>query len=393
MANQKINHNERYMLRGALKKNGFDRWRLVTNGVNVVSGEELAFFIEFYVVNPAVSPEECVLGFKNRAAISEDDLHAALTGASGAADGSSEPLVKPSFAMVKAGVLRENGKQMNVYYPASQIQVGHTDLLFKVGTDESNYCSLTTTSTYGTVNVSKMDLVEHPEILGQSGKMSWNLRYSKQIGFTPDYKGKKLNWSVSGAKTVFEGKIILDGEEYEVTSPRSNGYFDKSWGKELTSSFFHLSSSRLTSIINGKVLPDSCFVVQGVYNDSLSVLVSLNGKNIEFNAKKAKRYELTYDLFEMPSDGEEESKFHWSVSASDKTYVVDVDCYCNTKTMFLRKYECPEGNRKVLCIAGSGSGTGELRLYRKIKKNLELIEHVRIANMLCEYGDIELPVV
>ena len=56
MAAKKICRNEKLQLKGSLKKNGFDRWRLVTNAVSSVSGEEKTFFIEFYAVNPALSP-------------------------------------------------------------------------------------------------------------------------------------------------------------------------------------------------------------------------------------------------------------------------------------------------------------------------------------------------
>ena len=80
MAVKKISRNERYMLKGALKRNGFDEWRIVTNGFNKTTGEEKTFLIEFYVVNPALSPDKCVLGFKSRNKKSASDLQYALAG-------------------------------------------------------------------------------------------------------------------------------------------------------------------------------------------------------------------------------------------------------------------------------------------------------------------------
>ena len=59
--------------------------------------------------------------------------------------------------------------------------------------------------------------------------------------------------------------------------------------------------------------------------------------------------------------------------------------------MFLRDYECPEGKRKILRVAGSGIGTGEVKVFKKIKKALEQIEYARVENMVCEYGGYELP--
>ena len=391
MVAQKNTSSEHYMLKGSLRKNGFDRWRLVTVGRETETGEERVFFIEFYIVNPLLSPEECVLGFKSRVSVNtEEDLHAALAGTASVKKIKSEELVQPSFAMVRAGYLATNGRQINGYFPSNQIQTGKTDLLVKVGTDESNYCSLTTSSTYGTVAVSLEEANEQPELLSHSGKISWNLHYSRKLSFSPDLKTSAYTWAVNGAYTEFEGKIIYNMHEYIVTPEKSFGYIDKMWGHEPPSPFFHLHSSNLTSIINGKKLDNSCFVVQGEYNSSLSVLLSLNGKDVTFNASKAKGYEINYGFSQMPDD-EDGVKYHWSVSVSNRSYVVDIDAYCDTKAMFLRDYECPEGNRKVLRLAGGGTGTGELRLYKKIRKNLELIEQVHVANIVCEYGNIELP--
>ena len=45
----------RFMLRGAMKKNGFDMWRHSFTGYNKLTGEIRSFFIEFYIVNPGIS--------------------------------------------------------------------------------------------------------------------------------------------------------------------------------------------------------------------------------------------------------------------------------------------------------------------------------------------------
>ena len=60
MLAKKMNGNERYMLKGSLKKNGYDSWRLVFSAFCDQTGEERTFFIEFFVINPALSPKECV---------------------------------------------------------------------------------------------------------------------------------------------------------------------------------------------------------------------------------------------------------------------------------------------------------------------------------------------
>ncbi|HAM78032.1 MAG TPA: hypothetical protein DCP61_02430 [Treponema sp.] len=390
MAVKKISRNERYMLKGALKRNGFDEWRIVTNGFNKTTGEEKTFLIEFYVVNPALSPDKCVLGFKSRNKKSASDLQYALAGTQAATTMQTEEFVQPSFAMVKAGMLSENGKQMNSYFPPNQLEFGKTDYLIKVGGASGEMCMLTDDATYGSVCVTSADLQEKPELLCQAGSMSWSLKFKKQIEFTPDYHGAGNHWACFGARTSFEGRIIFDGEEYVVMPKKSYGYIDKNWGKNFVSPVYHLNSSNFTSIINGKVMDHSCVAVQGVYNDKLSVLICLEGTKIEFHADKHKKYTITYECTEMPED-DEGVRLHWTVSIHDRKRVVDIDVFCNASAMFIRDYECPEGGRKLLKILGGGNGTGELKVFNKIKKNLELIEDVRIANVVCEYGNIEFP--
>ena len=56
--------------------------------------------------------------------------------------------------------------------------------------------------------------------------------------------------------------------------------------------------------------------------------------------------------------------------------------------MFVRDYEMPEGRRKLLKILG-GTGNGEIRIYKKIGKNLELLEHANVYDSICEFGQTE----
>ena len=40
-------------------------------------------------------------------------------------------------------------------------------------------------------------------------------------------------------------------------------------------------------------------------------------------------------------------------------------------------------------ILGGGTGFGEVRIYKKVKKNLELIDHINTLDVLCEYGSTD----
>ena len=264
------------------------------------------------------------------------------------------------------------------------------DFIFSVNTnqDKDKQCVIGECSTSGSVSVSETELLEHPEYLGNSGSMSWNLTYNRAIGFERGFLSKELNWVVPGMKTEFSGTIIYNGEEFNVTAKRSFGYYDKNWGRDFTSPFFHLGSSFLTSQISGKLLDGSAFAVQGEYNGTLTVLISLEGNIIEFHAEKGKKYNVIYDCQEI-TDDDMGAKLHWSCSVSNKKYVIDIDVYCRTKDLFLRDYESPMGERKVMRILSSGTGVGKFKLYKVVKKSLELVEQAEVSKCVCEYGNLE----
>ena len=54
-----------YMLRGLGRKNSYDWWWHSFTGYNKISGEQKSFFIEYFVINPAVSPRTVQFGNKS----------------------------------------------------------------------------------------------------------------------------------------------------------------------------------------------------------------------------------------------------------------------------------------------------------------------------------------
>lgn len=384
----KVSRSRRYKLTGLLRKNGFDRWRISACAISSVTGEECTFFIEFYIVNPALSPDKAVLGFKSRLPKTDTDLQYALAGTESEKTLLTEELVQPSFIMVKAGKLGKRGKQLNAYFPCSSLVTGTPEYIVKAGNGDADTCCIKTNATAGAISVSGADLLECPELLGNSGSIAWNLHYSIEDGFFPNFRSKQTNWACFGARTSVAGVIMLDGEQFNVSKDRSYGYFDKNWGRSFTNPFLHLSSSNLVSNISGKKLLESCFAIQGEYNSRLCILTSIEGKKLEFHAGSHKKYNTIYECTQMPED-EDGIKLHWSVSMNNRGYVIDVDIICKAEQMFVRDYECPEGSRKVMKLIGGGSGTGEVKIYKRVRKDLELIEDVHVGNCLCEFGNIE----
>ena len=57
--------------------------------------------------------------------------------------------------------------------------------------------------------------------------------------------------------------------------------------------------------------------------------------------------------------------------------------------MFVRDYEVPQGKRMLMKVLGGGTGNGEVRIFRKVGKNLELLEHANLYDTICELGEID----
>ncbi|MDE5798560.1 MAG: hypothetical protein K2H73_06020 [Treponemataceae bacterium] len=382
---KKYQRYDHYLLRGKLCHNGFERWRYAFVGTSKTTGEERAFFVELYLVNPAVSPKEPVLAQKSRLSLSEADLQYALAGTVSAENAGAELAVQPSYALVKAGVFGADGKQLNAFFAASKLSWHKNEAEFVV----SN-CTFGADRITGAVRVAPSEIRERPELLCSSGVMDWALRYEKVISSAPLYKKNGSVWIAGGAKAMFAGVVHIDGVEYVVSPRKSSGYIDRSWGGSLNSPSLHISSSNLTSLITGKPLASSCFAISGEFEGALRLYVNLEGDELCIHKKSPfDRFTEIHDCSPMPPDADGE-KLHWTVSVHRKRLVIDVDIFCKTAEMFVRDYEAPEGERKLLKVLGGGTGFGEIRIYKKRGKDLELLEHAHVADALCEYGQVEV---
>ncbi len=385
MAMGKNHRSKRLQLKGSLKKEGFDRWRLVTSGISDITGEEKTFSFEFYVLNPSVSPKEVVLGFKSRLS---DDFQNAIAGSLAAKNSSTEILVVPSYVMVRAGVTSKNPIQVNAYYPADDVDFYSKEAILSVDAKKYKECILSDTYTRGSVSVEKAQIESAPEIMGNAGSISWDLKFSygSQVPFR--YARRNFSWELLCGKVDFSGKITLNGEDFVVDRKKSFGYFDKNYGKSFVSPFLHLSSSCLLSGISGKILENSYFAVQGDFQKKLSVAICLENRKILLRADGPRNYKVSYDCREIQgSDGK--NKLHWSVSFTNRKYIVDIDVFADTKDLFIKRYEIPEGKRTLMSVLSSGAGYGKFSIYRRKNKSLELLEQVETTRCVAEYGNIE----
>lgn len=372
------------MLRGALKKNGYLQYRYVFSGINRTTGVEKNFFIEMYMINPALSPLEAVIAQKCRPKMSAEDLQYALAGTQSVQKVGQEVLVKPSYVLIKAGAYGAKGKIFNKFLNAADLHWDKSNGSFK--TEE---CIFTADSLSGMISVAEYELRERPELLCDEGQMAWELHYEQTYSVESFVSKKNYTWNPQGIKTVFAGTVTFDGVEYTVLPRKSFGYIERTTGPHLNNPLFHISSSNLTSIISGQVLSRSFFAIKGEYDGRLNMFVQVENEKIEI--KKKSLFDCAQEIHECtesPSEGGS-TKLHWSVSIKKKHIVVDIDIFCDPADLSVREYEIPSGGKSMMQVLGGAAGYGELRIYRRVRKDLELLEHARVASAICDFGNLD----
>ena len=359
-----------YMLKGPLAKKGYDWWWHSLTAYNKKTKEAKAFFIEYFVCNPALSEDKPTLG----------------------QDPENKKLGKrPSYCMIKVGCWGKNAKQIHNFYSMKEFNCPEDKLDIKVGN-----CTLTERHMEGSCTVSPEEAAQHPEYMCDAGSISWNLDIDKKITFNVGYGAnklfRKLNsfemfWHAEGIKTEYEGTIILDGEEYEVIPEKCYGYADKNWGGDFTSPWLWISSCNITSLLTGEKLNNSAFEAGGGRPKAFGIEIPrklligfyYEGKMYEYN------FARFWNLVKIDFDFKEGEEVHtWTINASNKNSYIEMVLYCKRDEMLLINYEAPTGLKLHNRLWNGGTGYGEIKLY---KKDGTLIDHVKIENAGCEYGE------
>ena len=373
-------NRDAFMLHGELAKEGYDWWWHSFTGRDKETGEEKAFFIEFFTINPELGEEEPVFGQlpENKKAGK-----------------------RPSYLMVKAGAWGEDAVQLHRFFGwKSGISVSEL-VPFQISADE---CFLSETRTMGRVELSQEEVDAHPEYMCDAGQMIWDLKIDKKIAFNVGYgAGKALRdldafemfWHAQGMKTIYEGKVFYNGREYEVTPETCYGYADKNWGKDFTSPWVWLSSNNLTSKISGKKLLDSAFDIGGgrpkvghiALERKLLSAFWYEGQAIEFNFSKF--WTLTRTEFKGT---ETDDQIIWDVMQETPLHKMEVHITCEKKDMLLVNYESPDGAKRHNRLWNGGNGVGVIKLYEKTLSvsdmfEWKLMDEIEAKNIGCEYGE------
>ena len=366
-----ITRNEGQLVRGQSRL-GYDWWWHSLTGRHAETGEEKAFFIEFFTCNPALGGDEPVYGQHPE---------------------SIKNGTKPSYLMVKAGAWGEDAAQMHRFWGWNKFQLKRT-APFSVTADD---CYVDEKRTYGSVKVTPEEAEAHPEYICEAGEMSWDLKIDKKVAFNVGFGAGKLFralqlfemfWHAEGMKTAFSGEIIWNGQKYIVSPENSYGYSDKNWGKDFTSPWVWISSNNLTSKLTGKKLEDSVFDIGGgrpkvgpiVLNRKLLSAFWHEGKCYEFNFSKF--WTFTRTKFDCK---ETDTQIIWHVEQKTWRNRMVTDLTCEKKDMLLVKYEAPNGKKLHNRLWNGGNGQGTVKLYRDGK----LVDEILVQNAGCEYGEYD----
>ncbi len=368
MFNRQDQSRDEFMLERGLSRCGYDWWWHSFTAHSEKTGEERAFFIEFFVCNPADGKAEPVFGQKDKS-----------------------KGTKPSYLMVKAGAWGEGARQLHRFFGWNRVRL-RSKAPFSIQSDD---CYLDEFSTRGSITVTKEESTEHPEYMCESGTMSWDLKIDKKIAYNVGYGASKLFrklqafnmfWHAQGMKSAFSGSVIYNGERYIVRPEDCYGYADKNWGKDFTSPWVWLSSNNLVSKTTGKRLQDSVFDIGGgcpkvgpiAFKRKLLSAYWHEGRGYEFNFSKFwTNCRTVFDCRET------ETQIIWHVEQSTWTNRLVTDITCEKRDMLLINYEAPDGQKRHNRLWNGGNGVGTVSLYHRGK----LVDEVVARNVGCEYGE------
>ena len=359
-----------HMLRGALAKKGYMRWWHSFSGVQPETGETRTFYIEFYIINPALGGTRPILGqhpyFKKRG-------------------------MKPSYVMVKAGVFPDQegngGRQLHAFYPISALQATGSPLIMQLEDANVGKCFYSEDKLTGYVEVSPRE-ARHRSHMTDAGRMEWDVKVHKAVSCRGAWGGKFLQalnaldsyWHGEGIRSFFQGSVTLDGVAYVVEPETSFGYADKHWGRSFNNPWFQFACGNLTSRRSHRQLRHSALAMN-----------CLRPRFLRFSLRRRLVLQLTYmgEDFEFSRckwDTKETSRrFVWHILAQNKKTVVKISGSCTKAQMQNLRYESPDGNLSRLPLLAGCGGIGTIQLYRKESGGRELLDTLAMDNGLCIY--------
>lgn len=368
-----LNRNA-YMLRGSMARRGYMRWWHSFIGICADTGESRTFFVEYFVINPALGGDQPILGqhpyYKKRG-------------------------MKPSYAMLNVGVFPdangENGSQLHAFYPISAMKVAANPLHIEIGE-----CIYSENHIVGYVEVTKEE-ARHRSYMSDDGYMEWDLEVHKAVACHTGAIGNRffsaINalesfWHAEGIRTFYRGNVTLNGVTYEVAPETCYGYADKHWGRSYNKPLLQFSSCHLLSTRTGKELKHSALAIDGCcpkflcfpLKRRLMIQLTYTGEDFEYNFTKLGTFSRCKWKVK-----ETNMRYIWHIMAQNKTSVIKISGSCMKEQMMPLLYESPEGILSKRPLWAGGLGIGKIEIYRRFKGEVQLIDTLTVEDAFCEY--------
>lgn len=363
------------MLKGALSKNGYDWWWHSFTAYHRITLKPKAFFIEYFICNPALGGDKAILG-----QLPENKSKG----------------IKPSYALIKVGTWGKDARQIHNFYPISQFSYEKDQLKIQIGE-----CTITEKHMKGYCKVTPKEAEEHPEYMCDAGEMSFDINIDKKIAYNVGYGASKpfrainafeMFWHAEGIKTEYSGEVILDGEIYDVFPENCYGYADKNWGRDFTSPWLWISSCNMKSLLTGKILKNSAVEIGGGRPKILGL--ALDRKLLGGLYYEGRMYDYNFSKFWTGSKidfnfFEDNTVNTWKLKAENKESMMELILECPKDEMLLINYEAPNGKKLHNKLWNGGTGYGNIKLYHKKGKENFLVDNIEIKNAGCEYGEYD----
>lgn len=345
-----------FELKSIKKSKYFELYRYFIPIKNINTGQDANFLIELFAINPTSSARQLQFSPVNENKIKTQ---------------------RASHLLVRVGLISKDKKFIHVFYPGDSVRYDKKFKRLTLGTavfsPEHISGSFVTTADVVEWEISFFDFNYHSYFLRQA--------------FFPSIATPcKTNCFNSSFFPRYQGSIRIAEEEYEVGQARRFSFFDGRWGKNFSKPLYSLASHDFISLISGKRLAQNHFICTSYYNYKAKkylnyIILLCNALVFKFYSKQMQV------LMSKKNDFTQ-----WTITAENRQYLIDIDIYCPNSDIAHIGYSF-ESTQKVHSsdqFAFGTTGYGELRIYKKIKKKLETLEHVRIENCFFEQA-VNLP--
>ncbi|MDR3312006.1 MAG: hypothetical protein LBS64_02610 [Spirochaetaceae bacterium] len=308
------------------KKTGFDLRRYFFTGTHKTSGNNASFFIEIYVC--------CGLS---------------------------------RSVTVRFGLQGAKGKAIEFAFPLSDLTLDGTRLEIRNG------------------QILADETVLRGNLAGDG--VFWDLSFATPTDWM-DAKLGGLSWHTGETSPEFQGTVHIGDHSFSVNKDSPCACVDHLWGSDLPAEWFFLYGTGLTSVISRENLPNSFFLIRGLFPQGISLVAQVGEERRIFHPG---RFSLgCKQHHNCVKTGDE---IHWSVSIWGRDAIIDIDVICAIEGIKMGIFRSPAENKQIDKLTGTVNtkrgDRAEIRMLKPMEKTLEIIEHALAEYTVCEYGLIE----